>query len=232
MSFSRKSPEPRPLADELTARMVGIGMNFAAKPRPDADLEATLVHASSLGMVDGDLRVLSVLTTWLGVHHAHVNADRLVRLSAAETSERVRAYWAAIATWLAKDRRFARLNTRRARVRSFVCTDAAPFFTSFSSRECLEVRPEQLGRAHGLRCCGKGVQGVPSAAFRWPVRTTEEVAKRSERDLEADVPSVTEAVNDGLRRRGPSDWHALDHPHVDAVLQRETARPNELDLGR
>ena len=63
------------------------------------------------GMDDGDLRVLSVLTTWLGVHHAHVNADRLVRLAAAETSERVHAYWAAIASWLAKDRRFARLNT-------------------------------------------------------------------------------------------------------------------------
>lgn len=111
MGFSRTSPEPRPPAAELTARMVGIGMNFAAKARPDADLEATLVHASSLGMDDGDLRVLSVLTTWLGVHHAHVNADRLVRLAAAETSERVRAYWAAIASWLAKDRRFARLNT-------------------------------------------------------------------------------------------------------------------------
>ena len=102
---------PRPSAKVLTARMAGIGMNFAAKPRPDADFEATLVHASSLGMDDGDLRVLSVLTTWLGVHHAHVNADRLVRLAAAETSERVRAYWAAIASWLAKDRRFARLNT-------------------------------------------------------------------------------------------------------------------------
>ncbi len=34
-----------------------------------------------------------------------------MRLAAAETSERVRAYWAAIASWLAKDRRFARLNT-------------------------------------------------------------------------------------------------------------------------
>ncbi len=112
MGFSRTSPEPRPPAAELTARMVGIGLNFAAKPRPDADLEATLVHASSLGMDDGDLRVLSVMTTWLGVHHAHVNADRLVRLAAAQTSERVRAYWAAIASWLAKDRRFARLNTR------------------------------------------------------------------------------------------------------------------------
>ena len=86
-------------------------MNFAATPERDADLEATLVHASQLGMDDGDLRVLSVLTTWLGVHHAHVNADRLVRLATAETSERVRAYWAAIASWLAKDRRFARLNT-------------------------------------------------------------------------------------------------------------------------
>ncbi len=54
---------PRPSAKVLTARMAGIGMNFAAKPRPDADFEATLVHASSLGMDDGDLRVLSVLTT-------------------------------------------------------------------------------------------------------------------------------------------------------------------------
>lgn len=62
-------------------------------------------------MDEGDLRVLSVLTTWLGKHHAHVNADRLVRLAAADTSQRVRAYWAAIASWLAKDRRFARLAT-------------------------------------------------------------------------------------------------------------------------
>lgn len=111
MAFSRTPPEPRPAGDVLTARMVGIGMNFAGSPERDADLESTLVHASQLGMDDGDLRVLSVLTTWLGVHHAHVNADRLVRLATAETSARVRAYWAAIASWLAKDRRFARLNT-------------------------------------------------------------------------------------------------------------------------
>jgi hypothetical protein len=89
--------------------MVGIGMNFAAKPQADADIESTLVHASAAGMVDGDLRVLSVLTTWLEVHHAHVNADRLVRLVRAHPAGRVRAYWAAIATWLKKDRRFARL---------------------------------------------------------------------------------------------------------------------------
>ena len=110
MAFSRAtSPEPTPAPDELTARMVGIGMNFAAKAQADADIESTLVHATVVGMDDGDLRVLAVLTTWLGVHHTHVNADRLVRLVAAHPSERVRAYWAAIATWLKTDRRLARL---------------------------------------------------------------------------------------------------------------------------
>jgi hypothetical protein len=110
MAFSRAdSPAAMPAADELTARMVGIGMNFATKPKPDADIEGTLVHASVLGMDEGDLRVLAVLTTWLGVHHTRVNADRLVRLVGVQPSERVRAYWSAVATWLDKDRRFARL---------------------------------------------------------------------------------------------------------------------------
>lgn len=112
MPFSRAtSPEPMPAPDALTARMVGIGMNFAAKADADADIESTLLHASALGMDEGDLRVLAVLTTWLGVHHTHVNADRLVRIAGAHPSERVRAYWAAIATWLKKDRRLARLAT-------------------------------------------------------------------------------------------------------------------------
>lgn len=111
MAFSRPSPEPRPAAAVLTARMAGIGMNFATEPERDADLESTLVQAPQLGMDDGDLRVLSMLTTWLGMHHPYVNADRLIRLARAETSERVRAYWSAIAAWLAKDRRVARLRT-------------------------------------------------------------------------------------------------------------------------
>jgi len=110
MPFSRAtSPEPTPASRDLTARMVGIGMGFAAKAEVTADIESTLVHASVLGMDEGDLRVLAVLTTWLGVHHTHVNADRLVRLVGGHPSHRVRAYWAAIAMWLKKDRRLARL---------------------------------------------------------------------------------------------------------------------------
>ena len=110
MAFSRTVSAVAPLPpDELTARMVGIGMNFAAEPRVDADIESTLLHASELGMLAGDLRVLSLLTTWMGVHHARVNADRLVRLVSEHAAGRVRAYWSAVAVWLGKDRRLARL---------------------------------------------------------------------------------------------------------------------------
>lgn len=84
-------------------------MNFAAVSVGDADIEGTLLHASVAGIDGGDLRVLAVLTTWLGVHHARVNAERLVRLVAGHPSPRVRAYWSAVAAWLAKDRRLARL---------------------------------------------------------------------------------------------------------------------------
>ncbi len=93
----------------LTSRMAGMGMNFAATPAGGADLEATLIEASLVGMEEGDLRVLSVLTTWFGVHHTYVNADRLVRLVRELSSARARAYWAALGAWQAKDRRFARL---------------------------------------------------------------------------------------------------------------------------
>jgi hypothetical protein len=83
-------------------------MNLAVEPDVEAHIEETLLHASEVGMDDSDLRVLAILTTWLGVHHAHVNADVLVRLVAAHPSHRVKAYWAAVAQWLRKDRRLAR----------------------------------------------------------------------------------------------------------------------------
>jgi hypothetical protein len=110
MAFKRSSVlGPRPPVSALTACMAGIGMNFAVLPDFSANIEDTLMYASEVGMEEGDLRVLGVLTTWLGVHHATINADRLIRIVGAHPSDRVREYWAAIALWLAKDRRFARL---------------------------------------------------------------------------------------------------------------------------
>lgn len=94
----------------LTARMIGIGLRFAGKPEPNAKIERTLVQASSAGMLYDSLRTLSVLTTWLGVHHACVDTDALARLVGDHRAPRVHAYWAAIGSWLGKkDPGFARL---------------------------------------------------------------------------------------------------------------------------
>ncbi|MCP4502724.1 MAG: hypothetical protein GY822_22490 [Deltaproteobacteria bacterium] len=113
MPFKRSLlPTKRPDNDVVTTQMVGIGMNFAAKSEPNANIEDTLIYASELGMDEGDLRVLSVLTTWINVHHAHINADRLVRVLLQHPSTRVQAYWSAVASSLKKtqnDRRFIKL---------------------------------------------------------------------------------------------------------------------------
>ena len=110
MAFSRNiMPPARPSDRELTSAMAGIGMNFAARQAPDVNIEDTLIHASEAGMLDDDLRTLSVLTQWLGTHSRYVNADRLCRVVAEHAETRVRVYWTAIAVWLGSDRRFARL---------------------------------------------------------------------------------------------------------------------------
>jgi len=97
--------------ETLGQRMAGIGMGIAAKPGWNTEIESALLDASIAGMEEDDLRVLSLLTTWFGVHHARVNADRLVRLVLETESKRVHAYWAAVARWQARDRRFGRLAT-------------------------------------------------------------------------------------------------------------------------
>jgi hypothetical protein len=89
--------------------MVGIGMNFAAKRAKNPNIEDTLLFASKEALEKDDLRVLSVLVTWLGIHASWINADRLTRLVAGEQSPRVRAFWSAVGHWLKADRRYARL---------------------------------------------------------------------------------------------------------------------------
>jgi hypothetical protein len=113
MVFSRvPGPAETPGRDALTAAMVGIGMELAAPAAPDPNIEDTLLFASAEAMDGSDLRILALVVSWFGVHHAWVNADRLTRLVATGGSERVRALWAALAHWQAKDRRYARLAGR------------------------------------------------------------------------------------------------------------------------
>ncbi|MEI6225708.1 MAG: hypothetical protein WCS72_13190 [Deltaproteobacteria bacterium] len=110
MGFSRAvAPVGPPEADTLTEDMAGIGMNLGGRGNHRANIENTLFFASEEGMDRADLRVLSVLVTWLAIHGARVNVDRLAKLIEAGGSKRVRAFWAAVGRWLAKDRRYSRL---------------------------------------------------------------------------------------------------------------------------
>lgn len=110
MGYKRAiSPAELVSGETLTRAMAGIGMRLAAEPLPNPVIEDTLLAASVEGMEKDDLRVLSILVTWLKVHHPRINADRLFRVVSADTNERVRAFWSAIAAWLRTDRRFARM---------------------------------------------------------------------------------------------------------------------------
>jgi hypothetical protein len=111
MPFSRSIAPPVPVeSDALTSCMAGIGMNFAATAAREPNIEDTILFASIEGMEKHDLRGLAILATWFGIHAAWVNADRLTKLVAAQSSPRVRALWSALAGWQQKDRRFARLS--------------------------------------------------------------------------------------------------------------------------
>src|SRR5690606_10228159 len=80
MAFNRSLQRGDLDAEALTSAMAGIGMAFAADATQHPPIEETLVSASEEGMLRDDLRVLSVLVTWLEVHRERINVDRLTRL--------------------------------------------------------------------------------------------------------------------------------------------------------
>ncbi|MDJ0765941.1 MAG: hypothetical protein QNJ97_23355 [Myxococcota bacterium] len=112
---------------DLTRAMAGIGIRFAANPAKDPNIEDTLLAASVEGMAYDDLRVLSLLVNWIQVHHQWINADRLTRAVPSLQSLRVRAFWAATAMWLQRDRRFVRMTKLHAGPRIDVLKVGADF---------------------------------------------------------------------------------------------------------
>jgi hypothetical protein len=111
----KRSISPRKIltGDALSRALVGIGFKLAHRGTRNPNLEDTLIAASIEGMDRDDLRVLSILVTWLEVHHERVNADRLCRVVPLLESPRAQAFWAAVAHWLGSDRRLARLAAGR-----------------------------------------------------------------------------------------------------------------------
>jgi hypothetical protein len=110
--------------------MAGIGMRFAVEPARDPNIEDTLIAASIEGMEHDDLRVLSILITWIQIHHSWINADRLIRAVSSEQLQRVLAFWTAIAIGLKKDRRFSRM----ARLYTGLRIDVLKVGTDFQTR--------------------------------------------------------------------------------------------------
>lgn len=110
MGFKRTLlPEEFATGEALTQALISIGINLAgATPEIDSNIEDTLIAASIEGMEKDDLRVLSLLGTWIEIHHSWINADR-VTILAKKQSTRVKAFWSSIATFLKNDQRFKRL---------------------------------------------------------------------------------------------------------------------------
>src|SRR5258708_23538702 len=81
-----------PSADVLPHDMVGIGMNFAASPARDPNIEDTLLYASADAIEKPDLRTLAVLVTWFGVHSSWVNVDRDRKSTRLNSSHQIISY--------------------------------------------------------------------------------------------------------------------------------------------
>ncbi len=108
MSFKRQIL-PKKSSFDLTAQLVGIGMNFFATPSKNPNIEDTIFFAALDGLVNDNFRTLSVLTTWIEIHFSCINVDRLTHLIAANNNCRIKAYFSSLAKFLHKDRRFLKM---------------------------------------------------------------------------------------------------------------------------
>src|SRR3989338_1288773 len=110
MAFSREIM-PRDLSrHDRVGDMVSIGINLgSASSTEPVNIEDVLFSCSLDAIENEDFRVLSLLTTWLGVHFSAVNVDRLAHLIASSPVPKFRAYWASIAIWLQTDARFSKI---------------------------------------------------------------------------------------------------------------------------
>ena len=108
---------PEPLTgDALDHSLRAVGLRLGGGQdsiNPPPALEHVIVSAAAAAL-PRDYRLLSVVTTWLGVHAARVHVGELARLlPCAEQScadpVRFRAYWAGIAHWLRKDNRWSKV---------------------------------------------------------------------------------------------------------------------------
>jgi hypothetical protein len=111
MTFKRiLAPESFATGNELTRQMMGIGIKIGSIGRSEnPNIEDTIVAAVLEG-VEGDYRVLSLISDWFEVHRDRVNVDRLLQLVKGNSSIKLRAFFSAIGKMFGSDPRFLRLS--------------------------------------------------------------------------------------------------------------------------
>jgi hypothetical protein len=79
----------------LTRKLKGIGFRFSGEMDTNENIEDCLISACIEGM-NGDFRVLSLLTDWIFIHFKIINADRLFRALLELNNKNVKCYFVAI----------------------------------------------------------------------------------------------------------------------------------------
>lgn len=99
---------------DASLRAIGLLLGGGSETLdPPPAIEHVLVSAVA-ATFPHDYRLLSVVTTWLGVHTARVHVGELARLLPVAEQHcadpvRFRAYWAGVAHWLRTDNRWAKI---------------------------------------------------------------------------------------------------------------------------
>jgi hypothetical protein len=114
MAFHRAPPTLLRGAElEQSLRAVGLRLGTSragsASPAPERVIVSAVAEA-----IPNDLRTLSVVTTWLGVHAARVQVAELARYldagaAACRDPQRFAAYWSGVAYWQRSDARWAKV---------------------------------------------------------------------------------------------------------------------------
>lgn len=169
MSFNRQLyPSSFPLRDELTQKMIGLGIRLAGEPFYNANIEDVLLGASLEGLQQ-DIRVLSLLVDWIDIHYQHINADRLIQLIKRNIRSQpplFRLFWVAMAQRL-PDVRFLKLKKLAPKTRTDFTGKHTDFFIDRNGEDprfqktCLRVpnkflrhryedilSPSELARIH------------------------------------------------------------------------------------
>lgn len=94
---------------DLSKDMAGLGFLITAEGATNPNIENTLIAVAIEGL-NGDYRSLSLLVSWLSIHHQAINADRLFKmLSKLKTNKKLLCFWSAAAKHVLKDSRFKKM---------------------------------------------------------------------------------------------------------------------------